>query len=228
MTIATCDTLSPMSGCYQLCADGIDGPTDRSYWVVEGRFAAGGYPSEKGYTGSGPTPEKLEFLVDAGIDVFINLTQDYPGGTDSEMSHYDPGLGGSAEIVRFPIPDEHLPACPLGGDEARETAYRMSRDDESSPHCPNEQSISEMKKILDRIDTALDVGQNVYVHCWGGSGRTGTVVGCWLRRHGLFAVDEVLEGLQELRQAGDREGGWKRTPNTFAQAEFIVSWGEGE
>ena len=63
-----------MSDGYQLCAEGVYGPTDRSYWVVEGRFAAGAYPSKKGYTGSGPTPKRLELLVDAGIDVVINLT----------------------------------------------------------------------------------------------------------------------------------------------------------
>lgn len=32
---------------------------------------------------------------------------------------------------------------------------------------------------------ALAAGQTVYVHCYGGIGRTGTVVGCWLVRHGL-------------------------------------------
>ena len=37
--------------------------------------------------------------------------------------------------------------------------------------------------ILDAIDKALEDGKNVYVHCWGGIGRDGTVVGCWLVRH---------------------------------------------
>ena len=80
-----------------------------------------------------------------------------------------------------------------------------------------------MVMILDRIDTALDDGENVYVHCWGGSGRTGMVVGCWLRRHGLVDSDTILERMQELR-LGDREGWFKSTPNTLEQAEFIVGW----
>ena len=227
MTIETCDRLAPVSGRYQLCAEGIYGPTVRSYWVVEGRFAAGGYPSKRGYTGSGPIPEKLDQLLDTGIDVFINLTQDYPGGTDGHMGHYDPGVGGRAEIVRCPVPDEHLPACPLKGNEAAEAARRMYGNEEGSPHCPNDQSRAETRKILDRIDAALDGDQNVYVHCWGGSGRTGTIVGCWLRRRGLVDSDEVLERLQELR-LGDREGWMKPTPNTPVQAEFIVNWEERE
>ncbi|SVB08765.1 uncharacterized protein METZ01_LOCUS161619 [marine metagenome] len=221
------ETINSMSDSYQLTEEGVFGPTNRSYWVVEGRFAAGAYPSKKGYTGSGPTPKRLELLVDAGIDVFINLTQDYPGGTDSHMSPYDPGVEGRAEVVRCPVPDEHLPACPLEGSEAREAARGAHFAGEGCPDCPNDRSRAETKEILDRIDSALEEGQNVYAHCWGGSGRTGTIVGCWIRRHGLAGADEVLDMLAKLR-LGDRDGGMKPTPNTSAQAEFIVSWGEGE
>ncbi|GAB6112553.1 hypothetical protein JCM14713_23110 [Desulfomicrobium salsuginis] len=37
--------------------------------------------------------------------------------------------------------------------------------------------------ILYEIDSALARGKGVYLHCWGGVGRTGTLVGCWLARH---------------------------------------------
>jgi protein-tyrosine phosphatase len=43
--------------------------------------------------------------------------------------------------------------------------------------CP---TIDELRAILDRIDAELARGEVVYVHCGGGHGRTGTVVGCWL------------------------------------------------
>ena len=39
-------------------------------------------------------------------------------------------------------------------------------------------------RALDAIDESVVAGRTVYVHCWGGIGRTGTVVGCWLVRHG--------------------------------------------
>ena len=222
-----CETIDLVRDRFQLCAEGVDGPTDRSYWVVEGRFAAGAYPSKPGYTGSGQIPKPLELLLDTGIDVFINLTQDHLGGTDEEMSHYDPGAEGRAEIVRYPVPDEHLPACPLEGLEAAETAYLMYRNEEACPHCPDDKSRAETKKILDTIDSALKRGANVYVHCLGGSGRTGTVVGCWLRRHGLVDADNVLGRLKKLR-LGDRKGGWKPTPNTEEQRKFIKGWETGE
>ena len=57
-----------------------------------------------------------------------------------------------------------------------------------------------MTAILDAIDTSLTGGRLVYVHCWGGVGRTGTVVGCWLLRHGLATRDAVLDTLAQLRQ----------------------------
>tara|TARA_Y100000748_G_scaffold298447_1_gene293751 strand:+ start:2209 stop:2766 length:558 start_codon:yes stop_codon:yes gene_type:complete len=179
----------------ELANKGIIGPTTRSYWIIENRLAAGAYPSEEKYTGSGPVPEPLDNLLKAGINLFINLTQDYLGGTDQHLAHYDSGLERQAQVVRYPIVDDDLP----------------------------QDGVSEMVMILDRIDTALDDGENVYVHCWGGSGRTGMVVGCWLRRHGLVDSDTILERMQELR-LGDREGWFKSTPNTLEQAEFIVGW----
>jgi protein-tyrosine phosphatase len=39
----------------------------------------------------------------------------------------------------------------------------------------------------------------VYVHCWGGIGRTGTVIGCVLADEGL-SYDEIIDRLATLRQ----------------------------
>lgn len=54
----------------------------------------------------------------------------------------------------------------------------------------------QMAKILDDIDASIEQRQPVYVHCWGAIGRTGTVVGCFLIRHGrvyrrFFAKREI-------------------------------------
>ena len=69
---------------------------------------------------------------------------------------------------------------------------------------------SELRRILDAIDDALGYGRTVFVHCRGGIGRTGTVLGAWLRRHGHSAED-----------AFDRLGG---RPETDEQRELIRSW----
>ena len=175
-------------------AKGINGPTRRSYWVVENRFAAGAYPGKKGYKDNRDNPEALSLLIDSGIDVVVNLTQDFPGGTDEHLSHYDAGAKGKALIQRFPIVDVSIPTIDL------------------------------MAEVLDSIKGHLGMGKNVYVHCWGGSGRTGTVVGCWLLESGLATTSNVLETIQNLR-IGDLDGGYKPSPQTREQAEFILNWG---
>ena len=50
-----------------------------------------------------------------------------------------------------------------------------------------------MTTILDAIDKALIEGRNVYLHCWGGIGRTGTTVGCYLVRRGLTGKQALAQ-----------------------------------
>jgi len=78
-------------------------------------------------------------------------------------------------------------------------------------------------RILDAVDEIRADGGAVYVHCWGGVGRTGTVIGCWLVRHGLDGGDAVA------RIAGLRAGlpGARPSPETAAQVAFIRGWRNG-
>ena len=74
-----------------------------------------------------------------------------------------------------------------------------------------------MREILDAIDGALDAGRGVYVHCYAGIGRTGTVVGCYLVRHGM----EPAEALRTVTS-------WRgiRSPQSVEQEEFVLEWRE--
>ena len=78
-------------------------------------------------------------------------------------------------------------------------------------------------RILDDIDEARAEGGVAYVHCWGGVGRTGTVVGCWLVRHGLDRGDAVAR-IAELRAA---IAGERPSPETAGQVELVRSWRPG-
>lgn len=77
-----------------------------------------------------------------------------------------------------------------------------------------------MLAILDEISAAQQANQRVYVHCWGGKGRTGTVIGCWYVRQGT-AGDEVLARLAEARRAVSGD-----SPETDAQRAFVRAWQE--
>lgn len=114
---------------------------------------------------------------------------------EGELDPYDRFLEGQ-EHLRFPILDVSVP-----------------------------KSKNEMRAILDAIDERLDSGKGVYVHCWGGVGRTGTVVGCWLARHGETMP---LEKLQELWQPSCKAVQGRHCPETDEQRRFITAWKAGE
>jgi len=169
------------------------GPTVRSYWILEDRFAAGAYPGKKHSGAHELAPEAVKQLENCGIEVFINLTQDYSGGTDEHLDRYDQFLSPNAIVERFPITDVSIPPTEL------------------------------MEEILECIDHHLAQDRKVYVHCWGGIGRAGTTVSCWLIRHGYASPNEAINTLAALRQ-GDQGAGHRMSPETPDQCEFVLSW----
>ena len=117
---------------------------------------------------------KLAALTGAGVNSFVDLTE--PGERTWDGSPMVPydGLLGGNTYRRMAIPDQHVIA-----DEGYD-------------------------EILDHIRAELDAGRVVLVHCWGGKGRTGTVVGAWLIDTEGLGYPEVIDRLQELR-AGSRK-----------------------
>jgi ADP-ribosyl-[dinitrogen reductase] hydrolase len=75
-------------------------PLANSYWVVPGRLLAGEYPASNVQA---QTEERIERLLQAGIDTFVDLT--VPG----ELPPYHPNLPMSTEYERRPIKDHGVP-----------------------------------------------------------------------------------------------------------------------
>jgi protein-tyrosine phosphatase len=84
-----------------------------------------------------------------------------------------------------------------------------------------------MVKILDCIDGAIADGHTVYAHCWGGIGRTGTVVGCYLARHGTNG-SIALRQLAEMFATMEKAQLVFRSPETDEQIQFIRDWPVGQ
>jgi protein-tyrosine phosphatase len=80
-----------------------------------------------------------------------------------------------------------------------------------------------MRTILDAIDRSLAASRPVYVHCFGGVGRTGTVVCCWLLRHKLATAANVFDVLRQLRLADHVTAG-RKAPETNEQERFVLNW----
>lgn len=172
-------------------------PFPDSYWVVPGRFLAGEYPRNLDESES---LEKIRSLLSFDIKLFLDLTE--PGESSfsgAPLLEYDSLLekaGLPVEHKRFPIPDRGIA------------------------------SVEAIKRILDEIDRNIGEGRPVYLHCWGGHGRTGLVAGCWLARHGEASREEVLDRLRSLR-AGMPDG-WKNSPETAEQISLVLGWNRGK
>ena len=78
-----------------------------------------------------------------------------------------------------------------------------------------------MEAILAAIDGSLAAGRTVYVHCFGGIGRTGTVIGCWLVRRGTPG-EEAIAQIARWREGTPDEA--IPSPETREQRDFVLAW----
>ena len=87
--------------------------------------------------------------------------------------------------------------------------------------CGVPKSIESVRRLLLRIEELKKMDGYVYLHCWGGVGRTGTIVACYLFQNeeepDLNKTLEVLRGrFSEMPKSAYRE-----TPETKEQINFI-------
>ena len=139
---------------------------------------------------------KIDALIAAGVTAFIDLTE-----ADEGLEPYTDLLAKHQAAgvlqLRFPIRDQSTPT-------RRATTVAT----------------------VDAVDRCLQDGRTVYVHCWGGIGRTGLTVGCWLARHGLGG-ERALYRLRELWQACPKSA-WRQSPETPEQEQYVVGWNDKE
>jgi hypothetical protein len=142
--------------------------------------------------------QKLRACLDAGITCFIDLTAAIDG-----LEPYEPALLAEAEVRGQMVRRINLPVRDCGIPTPQRAAG-----------------------ILDAIDAELQAGGTVYLHCWGGVGRTGTIVGCFLRERGLSA-DEAIATVERLFQTTSPDKRRRHPNGTFhssEQREFVRTW----
>lgn len=139
---------------------------------------------------------KLGAIVGAGIRSFVDLTEPHELHGYSELLDEISSIAGvTCHYNRFPIVDGSIPG-----------------------------SVDTTTEILDTIDRSLSNAHPVYVHCWGGIGRTGTIVGCFLIRHGLSG-DEALECIASWWSTVEKVWRQPRSPETDIQFDYVRAWG---
>ena len=80
-----------------------------------------------------------------------------------------------------------------------------------------------MRAILGAIAGATSSARPVYVHCWGGVGRTGTVVACLLIESG-FTPEEAITQIAQKWTVMDKRYMQPRSPQAPEQFAFIRDW----
>jgi ADP-ribosylglycohydrolase len=169
-----------------------EGPPGDSYWVLPSQLLAGPYP---GAPRREDAAEKLEAFLDAGVTCFIDLTEEGEG----------PPLAPYSRLL-------HTVA---GRRSTRVTHLRMPIRDVTVPPSWH------VRAVLAAIRAAIAEGETVYLHCWGGVGRTGTIVGCLLVENGISA-EAVLDDIAKLRSQTSRAG--RISPETEEQRLFVREW----
>ena len=172
-------------------------PFERSYWVETGRLLAGYY---LGALNRDEAESKIDSLLYSGIRCVINLVEEDEQGWDGKplrpyqwlLSKMAVAKGIDVTYLRVPISDLSIPLK------------------------------NTMKSILDTIDGALSSSMPVYVHCWGGRGHTGTVVGCYLARSGRSSGSDVMRYIAKLRR--NEPTAHKVSPETDVQRAIVCSW----
>lgn len=79
------------------------------------------------------------------------------------------------------------------------------------------------RRALALIGEEITAGGKVYVHCWGGVGRTGLVIGCWLVDQGLSG-ESALQEVQRLYATTAKVARIPRSPETDDQRRYVLSW----
>jgi hypothetical protein len=140
------------------------------------------------------TRRRIDAFLEADVDTFIDLTQPH------ELIPYEDILKEQAKVYgvnisyhRFPIRDHTAPSSPT------------------------------MTAILNAVDESIKNGSCAYVHCWGGVGRTGMVVGCYLVRHGN-TNEQALAKVNQLYLTRPKNLYFSHSPENNEQIDFVLNW----
>lgn len=150
-------------------------PFERTYWVIPGKLLAGEIPSARE---EDIRKNKVQNLVNMGFDTIINLIEPdektFSGKLlvdyTADLQDYAKSMNRKVTVYHFPIKDLSIT-----------TKERM-------------------KEITAQIFSDIQAGRKVYVHCWGGVGRTGTVIGCFLLEQQMATTENVIQTIEYLKR----------------------------
>ena len=223
--------------------------TSYSNWLIPDALMLGRYPyveparcrsREQG-------EEQLRTILEADITVFACLQGELPpqinmkvGGAEGFLPYRptatllaaalsDPPSLEEIGALRTPELDKFLPPR-----RKKTNNYDASASGPNQPrrrieldfmHIPiQDLSTPASKQDLHTFVSELEIritqnGEKIYLHCWGGRGRAGTVGACLLRKMYGMSAEEALERVQ--RAFDTRRDGGRKSPETAEQQQFV-------
>ncbi|KAH9487456.1 Dual specificity protein phosphatase 23 [Psilocybe cubensis] len=170
-------------------------PIPNSYWATPLLLACE-YP----WTPKNPNKPKLDALLRAGVRTFIDLTE------CGELLPYSSILSQRSAL--------------LGIDPATIEYHRFAIRDRCLP-----ESINHMYRVLDTLRDNQERGRISAVHCRGGIGRTGMVIGCWLVESGIARDGkEALAIIAREWKTVEKCKRYPHSPETGAQFDFVAKF----
>lgn len=171
-------------------------------------------------------PIENSFLVDAELNIYAG---EYPGDKDeascrAKLAHF---AGKITHFVDLTEEGELSPyAQYLNADQSH---FRFPIRDVSIPH-----ETTPVHHLMHYILQASRNGGRTYIHCWGGVGRTGTIVACLyaiLMRDKSSTAGELYDlAMRRLQSAFAMcpKSRYREIPETAEQRRFIRSFIEKE
>lgn len=188
--------------------------SDYAAWLIPGALMQGRYPyiepsrcltREEG-------EEHLTEILQAGLTTFVSLQEEIapqvkmPIGGQNGFYPYKAAADIIASGIYGPPPfeeiaklrnrdlDKFLPP------RRKPKTYTDNRPELEFLHFPitdlGVPSRAELEKMVDALAQKIEAGGKVYLHCWGGRGRSGLVAACLLARLYGLTEDEALARVQ--------------------------------
>jgi hypothetical protein len=163
------------------------GPTTESNWVLKGRLLVGAYPATQD---DKETADIISSILKLGIRKFVCLQQEYRPNVPEELWRSGLALRPYFNDVLHLVKNKASYSSLF----ATSSIAIVDEKDLSFDHCPIvDCGITDDNKVLDLASKLVDElsrGVVIYLHCWGGHGRTGTIVSVML--HLMYNVSLPL------------------------------------
>eukprot|EP01039_Chlorochromonas_danica_P003487 gene3487-3820_t len=192
------------------------GPTPESNWVIPGLLLVGAYPAS---LSDEETFDLISGILKCGIRKFVCLQLEYVPAVSEPAWRSGAALRPYFEDVRRIVREKNrFPDLVNHPNVVNEESL-------SFVHCPivdcGVTDDSKVLRLAEELVADISRGQVIYIHCWGGHGRTGTVVSIMLHlMYGLSAIEAMrrCQAVHDLRRCPVNVG----SPQTQPQRDQVV------